>query len=502
MRCFCMLMVALFLMQLSVFAQGFDANWNAEDTFCFVKLELIRPQGTPYALSAVVLKGQKGHRVAVKTDKNGKVKAKVPYDDIYKVYCGQDSCMKTIRIDKFPYVSYNFRAYTRRFIYFTFSYQTLEGLPLKGETVSVTSAATGQQWQDTTNAKGQSYFILPFDSQFVVSVKYHNTVTYLRPIDAGKEYKVMSADFRWMGSKEKERRAHIADSLARSWHRSRFGLLDSLVAANNKDAIAQLDLTIPLDYDSTEWVLRMLQEKAKAYREQLKKDTQFFEDKNKAVLAPLYRLHNPSKKQMIVTDITGSMYGYMEQVMLWHALNFMDNQSKKYVFFNDGDGKPTAAKKIGDTGGLYFCEGSIKDFKYIIQTIRKGMTNGSGGEYPENDVEALLAAADKCSPADELFLIADNFSPVRDLELMYRLKIPVRIIVCGVEVGGNECWGFNNPKEINEQYLDLARATGGSVHTIHKDIYNLANTKEGSTISLNGVAYIFENGRFKIQKKL
>ena len=139
------------------------------------------------------------------------------------------------------------------------------------------------------------------------------------------------------------------------------------------------------------------------------------------------------------------------------------------------------------------------DFKYIIQTIRKGMTNGSGGEYPENDVEALLAAADKCSPADELFLIADNFSPVRDLELMYRLKIPVRLIICGVEVGGNECWGFNNPKEINEQYLDLARATGGSVHTINKDIYISKLFIRGDTVILvlrnPGTVNFFGGGR-------
>jgi hypothetical protein len=502
MRLILIIISVAFLLQQKSVAQGFGANLNPEDTFCFVKIKLLQPQGTAYANAPVQLRGIKGHIIDAKTDNFGKVKVKVPFDDTYTVFCGQDSCMKTIAIDKFPFVTYNFRAYTRRFIYFTFTYKSLAGLPLVGERVTVGAMPGGQQWQDTTNAKGQCYFVLPFVPQFVVSVLYHDSVTVLRPIDVGKEYKVLSADFRWMGAKEKERRAHVADSIARIRHLSVYELLDSLVRTNNREAIAELDFTIPLDYDSTDWVVQMLQQKALVYRDEINKDSSFFESNNKAVLAPLYRLHNQYKTQIIVTDITGSMYGYMEQVLLWHALNFMGKNGKKYLFFNDGDGKSTADKQIGKTGGFYYCEGVFNDFKHILKTIRNGMDNGSGGEYPENDVEALLAAANKCSPTDELFLIADNFSPVRDLVLMRRLKIPVRIIVCGVEEGGSEFWGYDKPNEINEEYLNLARATGGSIHTVNEDIYDLAGIKEGNTLILNGTEYILQNGRFISQKKL
>jgi hypothetical protein len=125
--------------------------------------------------------------------------------------------------------------------------------------------------------------------------------------------------------------------------------------------------------DSTAWVNTMLQIKARAYQRKLKQNPTFLEEKNKIVLAPLYRLRERFKNKIIVTDITGSMYGYMEQVMLWHALNFMTESSnksetgkdKKYLFFNDGDGKGTSEKTIGSRGGLYFCQGQIKEFKVL-----------------------------------------------------------------------------------------------------------------------------------------
>lgn len=482
-------------------AQGFVAQWNPEDTFCFIKLDLTLPQGTPYAQAPVVLKGIKGHRVSIRTDKNGKVKAKVPYDDTYTVHCGQDSCMKSISIDKFPYVTYNFKSYTRRFIYFTFTYKTPAGLPLSGEAVEVTSTQHGQQYLDTTNAKGQCYFVLPFDPQFNVAVKYHPSVSMLNPIDVGKEYKVMSANFSWMGSKEKDRRAHIADSLARLRHLRDSYIIDSLLTSTDLDGIAELDIPIPLDYDSTDLVQQFLQKKAEAYKKALQKDKDFFEKKDKIVLAPLHRLVKKQANRIIVTDITGSMYGYMEQVMLWHALNFMGQQTSRYLFFNDGDNKPTEMKKIGSTGGLYYCEGAFKDFKHILRTMRKGMRNGGGGEYPENDVEALLAAAQKANDVDELVLVADNFSPVRDLSLMYQLKLPVRIVVCGVEAGGSAFWGYDHPREINEEYLNLARASGGSVHTVKEDILDLSEVKEGESITIQGTIYNYEKGRFVAKTK-
>jgi hypothetical protein len=484
----------------TAYTQGHNPNFSPEDTLSFINLKLTNPDGTPYANGPVVLKGTKGHLVTVTTKKDGKVKAKVPFDETYTVHCGKHTCMRSIVVNAFPYVTYNYQAYTRRFIYFTFTYRNINNKRLANEAVTLYSS-TGEIYSDTTNKEGQVVLYLPFDPEFRIAVEYHENVKTIRPVDVGKEYKVMSTIFTWMGSKEKARLAHIADSLSRIIHLDAMQFLDSLVRTGNEAKIAEEDIYIPINYDSTAWVNTMLQIKAKAYQEKLKQNPKFFEEKNKMVLAPLYRLREKFKSKVIVTDITGSMYGYTEQVMLWHALNFMKKEDKKYLFFNDGDGKVTSQKTIGSTGGLYFCQGEIKDFNTIINTMRKGMRNGSGGEYPENDVEALLAAQVRLDEYDEIFLIADNYSPVRDLVLMKELNVPIRIILCGVEDGGSSFWG-KQEKIINEEYLNLAHATNGSIHLVKQDVYELAKTQEGESITIKGQKFDFINGRFIRQEKL
>lgn len=481
-------------------AQGHNPNLSPEDTLSFINLKLTNPDGSPYANSPVVLKGAKGHIVKVMTKKDGKIKAKVPFDETYTVHCGAYTCMRSITVNAFPYVTYNYQAYTRRFIYFTFTYQNAYNGRLADEAVTLYSS-TGEVYTDTTNEKGQVAFYLPFGSEFRIAVKYHDNVKTIRPIDVGKEYKIMSTVFTWMGAKRKDYLAHIADSLSRLAHLEATEFLDSLVRTGNPHKIVEEDVYIPIDYDSVTWVNTMLQIKAKAYKDKLKQNPKFFEEKNKAVLAPLYRLRKQFEHKIVVTDITGSMYGYTEQVLLWHALNFMEEQDKKYLFFNDGDRKCSSQKIIGATGGLYFCQGQIKDFNTIINTLRKGMRNGDGGEYSENDVEALLAAQEQRGKYDEIFLIADNYSPVRDLRLMKALNVPIRIILCGVEDSDSSFCG-KQERVINEEYLNLAYATKGSIHLVKQDIYELAATQEGESITIKGQQFDFINGRFIRQEKL
>jgi len=509
MKSLCLILMSL-LLSTFTWAQGHNPNLSPSDTFSFVKIQLTNPNGTPYANSKVVLKGQNGHEVSVMTDKNGKARAKVPVNDTYSLYCGGHKAFRQVTVNSFPYVTYKVRGYTRRFIYFTFRYRNPAGIPLEGEEVKVTSTKTGEVYVDSTNAKGQCKFILPFDPEFVIAVKYHDEVKTLRPRDVGKEYKVMSTDFTWMGSKEKERRERVADSLARLYHADIIALLDSLSELGEEGSSAILDHYIPIDYDSTGWVKKMLTVKAKAIKKQLNTNPQFLEEEREAVLAPLYRLRAKFKNKIIVTDITGSMYPYMEQVLLWHALNFMqvEGQGTKYLFFNDGNRKSTLQKMVGKTGGLYFCQGRFKDFDHIINSMRKGMRAGGGGDGPENDIEALLAATARRSKTDEVILIADNHSTMRDYSLLKELKIPVRVILCGIEGStadkkDERSFFLSSTRgEINEEYLNLAYETGGSVHTVKDDIFDLAKTQDGDSITIQGKDYLFQKGKFLLQKKM
>jgi hypothetical protein len=83
-------------------------------------------------------------------------------------------------------------------------------------------------------------------------------------------------------------------------------------------------------------------------------------------------------------------------------------------------------------------------------------------------------------------MIADNFANVKDIELMKRINKPVHIIICGT---GNFM--------VNTDYLDLARATKGSIHSVEQDIENLININEGQTIDFDGKKYILQKGKFQ-----
>ena len=185
--------------------------------------------------------------------------------------------------------------------------------------------------------------------------------------------------------------------------------------------------------DHLEWGL---EQRAASYKAAYTENPQFFKENGLEVLTVLDRLPPTIKtrKKIIVTDITGSMSPYIEQVLLWHKLQLADDGVKKYVFFNDGNTKPNDAKMIGKTGGIYTIESDDKKMIPVISLLQKGMTAGGGGDDPENDLEALLRAQEwkTENDAEEIILIADAFSEVRDLELLSQLKVPVRVILCGI----------------------------------------------------------------------
>lgn len=187
------------------------------------------------------------------------------------------------------------------------------------------------------------------------------------------------------------------------------------------------------------------------------------------------------KNITVAVDVTGSMYPYISQVALWFKLHEKDNQIKNIVAFNDGDKKDSREKVMGSTGGIY--SGSPKTFEEAKNMLVHAMSNGNGGDGQENDIEALLHAQKQFPNAKEIILIADNMAPLRDYELIKELKIPVRVVLCGTSFG------------VNLQYMDLAYASGGSIHTMEKDLYDLIKMKEGAIITLGSEVFKIEGGK-------
>src|SRR5690554_7968340 len=196
---------------------------------------------------------------------------------------------------------------------------------------------------------------------------------------------------------------------------------------------------------------------------------------------------NQWKNPTIVADVTCSMYPYMKQTAFWFLLKMNKTEQANIVLFNDGNGRPNSSKRIGHTGGIHSV--TTKDYAEFRKLLLKGVSYGCSGDSQENDVEAILEAQKKYPHAKEIILIADNHSPIRDYSLIKDIKVPVRVILCGTK--------FN----INNQYLNLARKTGGSVHTINEDLTNLIDKAEGETFKFMNKSYIIQNGRVVRNKR-
>ncbi len=193
------------------------------------------------------------------------------------------------------------------------------------------------------------------------------------------------------------------------------------------------------------------------------------------------------KDKLIVCDITGSMYPYIGQVLLWYKLNYAGETATRLCFFNDGDAKPDDKKVMGETGGIYFCEKCKADT--VTDVMVRAMAAGCGGDIPENDIEALIKATDRMPGFKELILVGDNNADVKDLALLKNLKFPVRVIVCGSQ------------NRIGADYLEIAWRTKGSIHTIEDDIENIAAMKEGMEIKIGGRKYKIVKGKFFLTSK-
>ncbi len=187
-------------------------------------------------------------------------------------------------------------------------------------------------------------------------------------------------------------------------------------------------------------------------------------------------------KMLVVADVTASTYPFTGQLLLWLKLHEEERRINQFVFFNDGDDKEDENKVTGNTGGIYTTASSV--FEVIEQLVYKAMSNGNGGNIPENNIEALLAGLKACTACESIVMVSDNSSVVSDMILLNSLNKPIHIVLCGVH------------DVITTDYLDIARSTGGSVHLAEEDILQLASLKEGEKIIIKGKLYKIKNGKF------
>jgi hypothetical protein len=162
---------------------------------------------------------------------------------------------------------------------------------------------------------------------------------------------------------------------------------------------------------------------------------------------------------------------------------------RRVVFFNDGDSLPDNKKIIGKTGGIYISKDSIS-LENLISQMVDCMRGGYGGDIPENDVEAIIKGLESCKNCEEVVLVADSRSSVRDFSLITQVKKPVHVILCGAEKG------------IVPEYIKIAYQTGGTIHTIQEDIVSFAKYTDGKRIvDFAGVKLIFGGGMLEMYNR-
>jgi hypothetical protein len=70
------------------------------------------------------------------------------------------------------------------------------------------------------------------------------------------------------------------------------------------------------------------------------------------------------------------------------------------------------------------------------------------------------------------------------LSQLQELKIPIRIVICGVN------------SVLNTKYLEITYATNGSVHTLEEDIMEMGKLTDGKIFKISGLSFKLSNGKF------
>jgi hypothetical protein len=447
-----------------------------------IQLLVLNNKGEPIEELVVLTNLKTGDNYEGKTNEKGLKSFQLPNDAAYTVNFEGAPEFNLFRLDQTPNLTRQEKIIFQRHedwkLYPTykngllnFNFEDVDTYSNE-ETFTVTIKETGEAYTCKTNEKGFGQVLIPLGGSYTFKTPFNKDFPLIQSPETffihNINHRSLSAEAREIRDALMEKERLYRDSLVKVWE-GEASVYSYLKMYNGAEAIENHLLGI-----------------AEKYRDLLAENPAIFVKHKKLVLAVLNRLKGSWQKKIIVTDVTGSMSPYYQQVLIWHALNLIKGGQTKYVFFNDGDNTPDGP--IGASGGLYHCEGEIKDLKTIITSMQKGIRAGNGGMAPENDIEALLGAIEHRKNGEELILIADGLCKVRDIRLLGKLKIPVRIIVCG--------GAYSRKKSINPQYLRIARKTKGSVHTMEEDITNLGDLVNGGTVELNGETYEFQDGEF------
>lgn len=312
-------------------------------------------------------------------------------------------------------------------------YMNLKNRPVFDEKITVRSIKTDSIYSGITNDQGLVYFHVPLGDSYAISATYYEDFT-TQKIKAEPGHHQINVEFEYISSKKY--------------------------------------LQLQADRE------RLRKERDEAFKAGKLNFSPHFQD---TVVSAVFSRNKDWTNKLVTIDVTGSMAPFNTQVELWYQMNAATENQTQFVLFNDGDNMSNQAKIIGNTGGIYFCNNCTPE--ELSTKILIAKTKGSGGDGPENDIEALVKGIRP--EHSEIILIADNYSAVRDMALLSQLNRPIRVVLCGA---------LNRRPHVD--YLTLAYATGGSIHTMEQDLVNLSLLIDGEKITIGNQVYMLKRGRF------
>lgn len=342
------------------------------------------------------------------------------------------------------------------FVTYGITIKNLDGLPLAQETVVITGTKRHKSFKGKTDNAGKLSLYLPKGDEYTINFKHHpeykkQEIAYSKgTVNGGMELS-------YMGTAEVERRKKIEEERIKA---------EEIRLKEEKRAFEK-------------WCKERKLTLEEGYKKRL--ESAEFAGEDNVVTKVLNR--NKWSEKLIVCDLTGSMDPYAGQLAAWYQLNYKKETNLQFIFFNDGDNKNDAEKKIGNTGGIYYQHS--KGLDSLIALMSNVQAHGNGGDCPENNMEALISGVKMADPYKELVMIVDNNAPVKDLSLLKNFNKPVHIILCGSQNGG-----------VLLDYFLIAWKTKGSIHTMEEDLTKIAGMSEGETIVVGGITYKIMGGEF------
>ena len=449
----------------------YDAKRTDNFNIATINYNLKTSKGKPLSEKVILININTKEEFTFQTDENGKGIVELPNDATYSINYESVKDYDILTIPKVDNFSLDFNASyegsslsaiypNRTEALLILTYLDFDSIPVPNETITVKGIESGQTFTEKTDRNGVIKVLVPVGDTYQMSATYFE-IFWEKTIKKEAVRALTKGTFYFISSKEYEkrlveRRRRIAER-EEAW-REMQRLYEAYIQRFDD---AYLNRTAVV-YDDFERIISYTP----------------FQD----TIIPVVLNRNPQwTNKLLVVDVTSSMTPYAEQVKLWYRRhNQLQNQTQ-FVLFNDGNDKQNSLKTIGNTGGIYYCP--FCPYPTFMDTLTRARQRGNGGDAEENDMEAIIDAVNNSANFSDVIVVVDNLSPVRDISLLSNLNQPVRIILCG-------------ERPINEEYINIAYRTGGSIHTMKEDIVDLSSKLNGVRLQIGPDLYILTRGRF------